>query len=580
MDWTTAALLGGTTAVVLAAVLPVAGLMGTPAGAADSRLEISTVPGGYLGRAWRDPRTPAGTQRQATVVLFGLLTGMGVAAFATGGITAVALAGARDHRRSSDDQVRRAVGASRRVIRRATLLEASVIAAGGAGIGTRLGAMLGRLAVGGWPGGETVPHHPPVALALVAVTAAVVPVSAMLPLIFARSNRLAEPDRAPRQIFVPALAQFAASLAVLVTAALVGRNAADVESAGSSGTDARIIQLASARDDPAPLARGVLDAAALTGSLTSPGAIAGLGTIAAVTTDCGNCSQGGIPSKFHVFYATHHLVSSDSFQALGIHLVAGRQLRSSDRTGAPPVAVVNRALAQLHFQQGEAVGRPMIVGDDKAWYTVVGVVDDASAWGYGARFQPQPTVYLSILQHPPTNADLLVRPRAGPGVPADARQALAVLEPLGVRLGETSLSRLREREAAPVAWFARWIAAEGWAMLLIACVGMMAVMRIWVRSLLPELGLRWSVGATRASLLLLVVRQAAAVVAAGVVAGCWFGWSVWNVLPTILRGAATWDTGAIAVSAAPLALATFAGAMLPAVRALRATPAQLMSSAD
>jgi hypothetical protein len=79
--------------------------------------------------------------------------------------------------------------------------------------------------------------------------------------------------------------------------------------------------------------------------------------------------------------------------------------------------------------------------------------------------------------------------------------------------------------------------------------------------------------------LLLVLRQTVGVVAVGVAAGCWFGWSVWNVLPTILTGAATWDTRAVAVAAAPLALATLVGAVLPALRAVRDTPVNLISSA-
>jgi predicted lysophospholipase L1 biosynthesis ABC-type transport system permease subunit len=211
----------------------------------------------------------------------------------------------------------------------------------------------------------------------------------------------------------------------------------------------------------------------------------------------------------------------------------------------------------------------------------VGIVDDAPAWGFGSRFQPQFTVYLSILQHPPAAAELLVGGRAAPGSWPRVRQAaVAVLAPIGVRIGETSLAQLHAREAAPVAWFARWIAVEGWATMLIACVGMMAVMRIWVRSLLPELGLRRALGATKASVLFLVLGQVMSVVAAGVVAGCWFGWSVWNVLPTILTGAATWDTSALAVAAAPLVLSTLAGALLPALRALWDTPVNLISSAE
>jgi hypothetical protein len=45
----------------------------------------------------------------------------------------------------------------------------------------------------------------------------------------------------------------------------------------------------------------------------------------------------------------------------------------------------------------------------------VGVVNDAPAWGFGARFQPRFTVYLSILQHPAAAAELLVPERGARG---------------------------------------------------------------------------------------------------------------------------------------------------------------------
>jgi hypothetical protein len=51
------------------------------------------------------------------------------------------------------------------------------------------------------------------------------------------------------------------------------------------------------------------------------------------------------------------------------------------------------------------------------------------------------------------------------------------------------------------------------------------------------------------------------------------------VLPTILTGAATWDTSALALAATPLVLSTLVGAILPALRALRDTPVVLISSA-
>jgi hypothetical protein len=286
-----------------------------------------------------------------------------------------------------------------------------------------------------------------------------------------------------------------------------------------------------------------------------------------------------VPSRYQVFYATHHIVSPDSFQALGIHLVAGRALQPADRAGAARVVVVNRALALRHFQRSGAVGRPMQVGDDKQWYTVVGVVDDAPAWGFGARFQPRFTAYLSILQHPPSSAQLLL-PQDAPRTAAGRvrTEVAAQLGAAGLQMHATRIADLHAREAAPVEWFAWWIAFQGWVTTLVACVGMFAVMRIWVQALVPELGVRRAMGASRRRLVALVAGQAGAVVIGGIVAGCWFGWSVWRVLPTMLRGAATWDWAAIGGAALPLTVATFAGALWPAWRALRRDPAELIGS--
>jgi predicted lysophospholipase L1 biosynthesis ABC-type transport system permease subunit len=583
MDRGAAVLLGATAAIALAALLPIASLVGGSGSPSGSRFEISTVRGGRLGLPWLDPRTPAETEQQATVVLFGLLVGMGAATLATAAVTVVALVGAREAGRSQENVVRRAVGASRRTLRDSALLEAGVIAVPAAAVGLGLGSALSELARTGWPG-STAAYRPAATVALVLAVAALVVLSAVLPVIFARQSRLADAEPAARAIFGPAVAQFAAGLAVLVTGTLLAQYAGELAGPSDPVGEGAVLELTTHSGDRAELGRGYaallerLGAAALAPSLTSPGALTGLGTIGTVITDCGFCPTGDIALPLHVFYATHHVVSSDSFQALGAHLVAGRGFRPGDRADTAPVVVVNRALARLHFQRGEAIGRKMLVGDGKVWYTVVGIVDDAPARGFGGRLQPPLTVYLSILQHPAAAADLLVRGnRASASAGLARREAAALLAPFGLRMTETNLSRIRAGEAAPVRWFARWIAFEGWVTVLVAAVGMFAVMRIWVRSLLPELGVRRALGATRARVLALVVRQAAAVAVAGIVAGWWFGSAVWRVLPTILRDAATWDAGVVAVAAAPLVLATMAGALLPAVRAVRSDPAKLLA---
>lgn len=587
MYWGTTALLTATVALCLGMLLPIATLLGLPGHPFDSHLLISTIRGGKLGLPWPpDAQVPAETQQRAVEVLFGMLTGVAVATLGSFAVTVVALFGARAASRSVDLVVRRAVGASRRALRNAALLEAVVIGLPAIAIGSALGAGLTRLAIAGWPG--TVRHAATVSPAVLgALLAGLLVAGTILPMIFAREGRLVDAEPEPRAIFGPAVLQLAVSLTVLTTSALVEGRAVGIAEKGRVYGGRTVLQLTSPDAHPEQLSERY--AAMLLhsrmssqgASLTSPGALVGLGTISSVMTDCGDCSEGGIPMRFNVFDATHQFVSPDSFNALGLRLLAGRALTLGDRWDAPRVVVVNRALAERHFQRSGAIGRPMTVGIDKHWYTVVGVVDGPPPVGFGGRFQPPFTLYLSILQHPVNAADLLIpETRGAQGPVAVERDDLKLLRPLGAQIVRMSEPHLFAAEAAPVAWFATWIRVQGWAAMASATVGMFVVMRFWVLSLLPELGVRRAVGARRRHLVTLVFRQAMSVALVGVAAGVWFGWSVWSVLPTMMTGAATWNTGAIMWLAIVLVLATLAGALLPVIGAVRASPARLLSDSS
>jgi hypothetical protein len=315
-------------------------------------------------------------------------------------------------------------------------------------------------------------------------------------------------------------------------------------------------------------------------SLTSPGALVGLGTMSTVTTDCGICTSGGMSLRWHLVWTTHQFVSADSFKALGVHLVAGRGITREDRWNERPVAVISRALAARHFQKGEAIGRQLLVGDDpRTWHTVVGVVDDPPAIALGGRLQPAYTVYLSILQHPSASAELLVRARpAHDRVPFVRRALQAALGPNSMGTGPIAERALLAAEAAPVVWFSRWLAVEGWTTLVIAAVGTFTLMRIWVLSLRPELGIRRAVGASRARLLLGILSRAARTGLVGAAFGLWFGQAVWSTLPSVMTGAAAWDSSVLLRFTLLLVLTTVAGALIPAWRAVRSSPASLLAS--
>jgi putative ABC transport system permease protein len=133
-------------------------------------------------------------------------------------------------------------------------------------------------------------------------------------------------------------------------------------------------------------------------------------------------------------------------------------------------------------------------------------------------------------------------------------------------------------EAAPVVWFSRWFAVEGWATLAIAVVGTFSLMRIWVLSLRPELGVRRAVGASRARLMLGILMRAGRTGLVGAAFGLWFGQAIWSTLPSVMTGAAGWDSHVLLRFTLLLVSTAVAGALIPAWGAIRSTPASLFAS--
>ena len=576
--WGTAVLLAMTAATALAALLPVTSLA--------TRLGLRPWRGGDLGMAWSTLAwSPTATHHTALVLLFQLLLGIAIGVLAVAGMTLISLSVARASARAPELSLRRAVGASRRQLLTSALLEAAATAAVALVLGGLAGGVAARSAIFAWTGDLGPPTYAP---SIVATAASVTTIflGAILPFAFPRrTSPLPHSGGRSLHLAVPAL-QLGVSLTVLTAAALLRRQAGPLEAREQETTPAgQVLQLTAPEGPPdvraAQYARvlGAMGArrARDTVSLSSPGTLVGLGMVDVVITDCGRCSQGGLPFPLHPVPVVHHLVSADTFRVLGLAVTAGRGLAAADRWNAPPVVVVNQALATRHFERGEAVGRKIMIGRDRGdWYTVVGIVENQRSVGFGAGLQPPFAVYLSVLQHPARAVDLLVD---GPDDEAITAVGRRVRDGLGA--GATVPIRaayIAEAEVAPVRWFGSMFGMEGWVILTVATLGTGVVMRVWVMSLSYELGLRRSVGARRRDLLGFVLSRAAGVAVGGVAIGLWLGVFVWGWLATVVAGLPEWDP-ILALHIVPLlAAAAFAGALPPAWQATRATPTELVKA--
>ena len=549
-----------TTALLAATFGAGVGLAGT-ALTSVGRLVPPALDGSDPGLVWRSEVQAVATTRQMGVDrLSALLLWVAVLTLAVAAVTVFALCLAREHERAPELVVRRAVGAARRTLRRSALMETALILAGGLLLGTAAGVGVG-LAVPPWPGPLRAPVPGPTAVAIASL-AAVVLLGVLLPVILPR-RKLGEAEPPSRAPLAPTALQIGATLVVLTMASLLSRHLGDTGAAHAvAAGDARVSSLDLSQREPEARAShysGLLRRAEREGnaptSLTGTGTLLGLGPVSMVTTDCGRCSEGGLPLRWRVKAATHHFVSADTFEMMGVKVLQGRGLTDGDDWSAPRVAVVNRSLAGREFQDGQAVGRRIrVVDDGEHWSTVVGVVDDPPAVGLGAALQPPYQVYLSVLQHPPATVD--VTTIGGGGRP---------------------LAEIRAAEAAPLRWFAGRFREQGWAMLGVALVGAVAMVRLWVRSLLVELGVHRALGATRRRILLFVLVRAALVSATGIAAGLWFGAAAWGTLGAFVTGLQPWDQATVLRLGTLLMAATLLAALQPAWRAARAAPASLLS---
>lgn len=580
------ALLLTTMALGFAAALPVVSLVPATPGAV-SRL-APEPPLAATGLDWGEPAHEArSTERLALdrVSLMLLATTLGTLLMA--GLTALMTGAALGRERRADFQVARAVGASRRRIVRDVLLEAGVVTAAGVGLGGAGGTWLASRALATWPG-AVMPGSFALTVPVAAMLAGVVALALLAPALRVGPTPLSLPSTPGRPLVLSAI-QSGIALMVLTAAAPLLRQAGDetVRHPGSLAGGGQRYEVVSAEPNlgvRATRIRSFLETVARSwpfASLTSPGALQGLGTVSPATTECGVCPLGDLPPaprRLHVVDAAHHLVSADSFAAMGVHLRAGRGITAEDTwDAAERVAVVNHALAVRHFENGDAIGRRIRLGTDpRHWHRVVGIVDDPPT-ALGGTLQPEFTVYASILQHPTASADLLVRREDSEG------DGIANLAGIGRGAGVTVTRRGSEREmvaenSARLRWFGRWFLVEGAALLVLAIGGAFVAMLLWARGLRGELAVRRAVGSTRARMLAWVLVRAAGTGLAGAALGLWFGPSLWLGLGDLIEGLPGWDAGLAVRLTALLMGVSLAGAALPAWQTAREPPARILDT--
>jgi predicted permease len=264
--------------------------------------------------------------------------------------------------------------------------------------------------------------------------------------------------------------------------------------------------------------------------------------------------------------------------ALGVRVLAGRFLRPDDGTGDQPGVVVSRTAARHLFHDREAVGLSLptpIPGTGGRRATVVGVVEDVRYAGLIAPLQG--AVYVPWDALPFGMVRLVVR------TDGDPRSLAAPIASLARRLDPTrpieDIRPLREAVAGSVAaqrTYAVVAGALGITSLAVALVGLLATLSRVVVVRRHELAVRLAVGATAPGLAALVLREAAVVIAAGLVAGIPLAWAAGNGVASVLYGVSATEADTYVVVAGAAGAAALLACTWPAWQAWSMSPVELL----
>jgi len=263
-------------------------------------------------------------------------------------------------------------------------------------------------------------------------------------------------------------------------------------------------------------------------------------------------------------------VSAGYFRVLGMRILRGRPLAVEDRVGSENVVVINEALASRYFPNENPVGRQLTFW--RTPRTIVGVVQ-GERFG-GPDHDPEPAVYPSLAQVPMSETKLIVRTSVAPKsiVPA-IRKVVRAIDPTIALFDIETLEESVGNSVASQRFQALLITAFGVIALLLAALGLYALIAHQVQQRTGEIGIRLALGAQRREVAQLIIGRAALLAGIGAVAGLAGAFAAGRFLESLLFQMSAVDP-AIYLSVPLLLLVTaLLAAYVPARRAMDVDPA-------
>jgi predicted permease len=266
-----------------------------------------------------------------------------------------------------------------------------------------------------------------------------------------------------------------------------------------------------------------------------------------------------------------------------IPLVQGRFFTPADAIGTPCVIAIDTAFARTYYPGKSPVGKTLSFGFEKPFIgpcTIIGVVGHVKDWGLGDTGPVQAQTYYALYQDPDKwvaanypETTLVVRTRL------DTAAAMATIKKAvyGIDSGQPvydvrTMQEIASESMASQRFPMILLGVFAALALLLACVGMYGVISYSVSRRVHEIGIRMALGAGRADVLRMVLRQGTRMAIVGVAIGAGAAFGLTRLIANMLFGVSPHDPVTLSAVAALLIAVALAACYIPARRAVRVDP--------
>lgn len=274
-------------------------------------------------------------------------------------------------------------------------------------------------------------------------------------------------------------------------------------------------------------------------------------------------------------------VTTGYFTALGIPLLKGRLFTDADRTGSQAVAVIDENMARQYWPNEDPLGKQLRRNDHDPWAVIVGVVghirftqlagDDSSTGS--SQSSSNGVYYFPTYQSEAPYGFLIARSDGDPAALAGVlRQAVRDVDP---NQPVSDMKTMDDRIAdslRPQRFAASLLAVFAVLATALSAVGLYGLVSYSVTQRTNELGIRMALGANRAAILRMVLRDSVQLALIGTGGGIVVGLLLTRAMQGVLYGVSAYDPASFAGSAIALIFVALAASYIPARRATCVDP--------